>query len=99
MTDFWEPNGLIVKGTIFQHKDISKDAPTKDRFKFQLRNRFQMLSNDPNQKVTLEDFNKDVRETGEKILGYKKREQKAWMKEATWDKIEEHRTMKQKMNS
>ena len=171
MADFCELNGLIVGGTIFQHKDIHKitwnspdkvtkpqidhilingkwksslqdvrvytgadcgsdhnmvvaeiklklrtarkkqvrgkrinsdmlrDAPTKDRFKIELRNRFQLLSNDPNQEVTLEDFNKAVRESGEKILGYKKREQKAWMKEATWDKIEERRTMKQKMNS
>ena len=42
------------------NSDMLRDAPTKDRFKIELRNRFQLLSNDPNQEVTLEDFNKAV---------------------------------------
>ena len=76
-----------------------RDARTKDRFKIELRNRFQLLSRDPDQEVSLDDFNKAVRETGEKILGFKKKEQKDWIQVATWEKIEERRIMKQKMNS
>ena len=49
--------------------------------------------------MTIDDFNKAVCETGEKSLGSKKKEQKDWIQVAGWEKVEKHRTMKQKMNS
>ena len=171
MCDFCEFNGLLVGGTLFQHKDIHKvtwispdgntkaqldhiiinrkwksslqdvrvytgadcgsdhnlvigeiklklrqarkrqergkriaseklrDEATRNLFKIEIRNRFQVLSSDTDHEVTLDDFNKTYRETAEEILGFKKREQKDWIQVATWDKIEERRVMKQRMNS
>ena len=68
-----------------------RDAQIKDRLKIELRHHFQLLSRDSGQKVNLDDFNKAVCETGEKILGFKKKNKKNCVQVATTAKIEERR--------
>ena len=53
-----------------------RDHSMKEKFKVELKNRFQNLSNEPNQDITIEMFNKTVCETGENILGFKKKKKR-----------------------
>ena len=57
------------------------------------------MTNEPNQEITIEMFNKAVCETGEKILGFKKRKKEEWISSKTWDKISERKATKQKLNA
>ena len=79
--------------------DKLRDTETRDRFRIELQNRFQLLSSDPEREISLDDFNKAIIETGETILGFKERAKKVWIQPATWHKIEERKGMKQKLNS
>ena len=79
--------------------DKLRDTETRDRFRIELQNRFQLLSSDSEREISLDDFNKAIIETGETILGFKERAKKVWIQPATWHKIEERKGMKQKLNS
>ena len=75
------------------------DNATKERFGIELRNRFQVLIADPDNEITLDTFNKTLFETGEKVLGFKRRKKEEWIRTETWDKINERKTMKHKLNA
>ena len=49
--------------------------------------------------MTLDCFNKVVFETGEKVLGFKRRKKEEWIRTKTWDKIDERKTIKNQMNA
>ena len=49
--------------------------------------------------MNLEIFNKVLRESGEKILGFKCKKKEEWIRSNTWKKIEERKVMKQRINS
>ena len=74
-----------------------RDKETKEKFKVELRNRFQALEDDQN--VSLEEFNRIFIESGTKILGYQRKKKEEWIKEPTWSKIEERKEMKQRIIS
>ena len=76
-----------------------RDNATKERFKLELRNRFQILTREPDNEMTLDCFNKVVFETGEKVLGFKRRKKEEWIRTKTWDKIDERKTIKNQMNA
>ena len=49
--------------------------------------------------MNIDDINQVYIETGERILGFKNRKRKEWIKKDTWDKIEERKTMKIRIDS
>ena len=74
-----------------------KDEGTKIKYRLELQNRFKKLEG--KEDLNIEDINQVYIETGERILGFKKRKRKVWMKKDTWDKIEERKTIKGKIDS
>ena len=74
----------------------NKDIQTA--YSIEVQNRFHLLQLDKDE-VKLEDFNKVLRESGEKILGFKCRKKEEWIRPATWTKIDERRAMKLRINS
>ena len=74
-----------------------KDAGTKQVFKQELKNRFQVLGE--KQEMNIDTFNQAFREAGEKVLGYKKKNKEKWIQTRTWQKIAERKVIKQKINS
>ena len=79
--------------------DKLRDNVIKERFKLELRNRFQLLMKDSNQEVTFESFHNEICKTGETILGLKKRKKEEWIRPKTWEKINARKATKQKMNA
>ena len=49
--------------------------------------------------MTLDDFNRVLQESGEKILGFQRKKKEQWIREETWKKIEERKSAKQRINS
>ena len=49
--------------------------------------------------MNLENFNKVLRESGEKILGFKCKKKEEWIRPETWKKIDERKAIKQRINS
>ena len=47
----------------------------------------------------MENFNKVLRESGEKILGFKCKKKEEWIRPETWKKIDERKAIKQRINS
>lgn len=56
----------------------------KRRFKQDLRNKFSVL--EKQQELNIEAFNEMVLETGEKILGPKRKKKEEWISQETWKK-------------
>ena len=77
-----------------------KIAGKKEEFTIALRNKFEALAN--LEEDSLEDkwdkVKKTFTETSKEELGYRKREFKSWLTDATISKIEERREIKQKLN-
>ena len=73
-----------------------KDEGTKAKYRLELQNRFRKLEG--KEDLNIEDINQVYIETGERILGFKQRKRKEWIKKDTWDKIEERKTVKGKID-
>ena len=84
-----------------QKKDI------KEKFKTELRNRFAVLqgkaveinNNEPTLEKKWENIKTVYNETAKKVLGYKNKQCKKWIRDDTWRKIEERRQIKAKINN
>ena len=74
-----------------------KDEGTKIKYRLELQNRFRELEG--KEDLNIDDINQVYTETGEKVLGFRKRKQKEWIQKETWTKIEERKTMKGKIDS
>lgn len=74
-----------------------RDKVIKDKYNIELQNRFKAI--EEGQIISLEEYNKIYTESGEKILGFKRRKKEEWIKEETWAKIDERKQIKQKFNS
>ncbi|KAI8514548.1 hypothetical protein Bbelb_071390 [Branchiostoma belcheri] len=76
---------------------------TRQKFALELRNRFQALETLDGEEehdtveTTWNTITKVYRETAEKVLGYRKRNNKEWITQETWNKIEERKIAKGKM--
>ena len=64
------------------------DKDIQAAYSIEVQNRFHLLQLDKDE-VKLEDFNKVLRESGEKILGFKCRKKEEWIRCATWNEIDE----------
>ncbi|XP_078381429.1 uncharacterized protein LOC144664193 [Oculina patagonica] len=67
-------------------------------FQLELRNRFEALEEEPGEH-NLSNFHQTMREAGEAILGIRRRKKEEWRQQGTWDKINERKQMKEKINS
>ncbi|XP_041376748.1 uncharacterized protein LOC121389211 [Gigantopelta aegis] len=74
-----------------------KDTEVRKSFQVELRNRFKAL--EAGDEINIETFNKIIVQTGEKILGYKKKKKEEWIPKETWEKIAERKETKRKMNA
>ena len=74
-----------------------KNDEVKTAFGLELRNRFSTLEEE--QEINISNFNQPIREAGVKVLGYKTKKKKEWMKQDTWTKISERKETKQKINA
>ncbi|PVD27885.1 hypothetical protein C0Q70_10460 [Pomacea canaliculata] len=74
-----------------------KDPATKRAFAMEVKNRFQALGDQ--QEMTIDNFNRVLQETGEKILSFQRNKKEQWIREETWKKIDERKSAKQKINS
>ena len=74
-----------------------KNADTKQAFQHELKNRFEVLAND--QEMNIDIFNQAFRETSEKVIGFKKKKKEEWISSETWERIDERKGIKQKINS
>ena len=74
-----------------------KESLTKQAFAVEVKNRFQVLGEQ--QEMTIDGFNQALREAGEKVLGFRRKKKKEWIKEETWKKIDERRQTKEKINN
>ena len=73
------------------------ESLTKQAFAVEVKNRFQVLGEQ--QEMTIDGFNQALREAGEKVLGFRRKKKKEWIKEETWKKIDERRQTKEKINN
>ena len=79
--------------------DKLRDKTVQEAYSLEVRNRFQLLQLDTEKELNLDNFNKVLRESGEKVLGFKCRKKEEWIRPDTWKKIEERKAMKQRINS
>ncbi|KAH3787593.1 hypothetical protein DPMN_165719 [Dreissena polymorpha] len=72
-----------------------KDPKVKEEFRLTLRNRFSILEDEA--ALTIEGFNRVMKETGEEVLGFRKSKKTKRISEETWSGIEERRQIKKKL--
>ena len=81
------------------NSDKLRDEGIKAAYSLEVQNRFHLLKLDQGENINLEDFNKVLKESGEKILGFKCKKKEEWIQQDTWKKIEERKAIKQRINS
>jgi hypothetical protein len=73
----------------------------REEFKFELKNRFSVLSTQ-NEDTGIEEGWKTIKneyiETSEKILGFRGNRQKEWISEETWKETERRKVAKENVN-
>ena len=74
-----------------------KDGNVRQAFQRELKNRFEVLNNE--QEMNIDTFNQAFKETSERVLGYKKKKKEEWISVQTWQKIDERKEIKVKINS
>ena len=76
-----------------------RDASVKGQFTIELKNRFQILEDNPVDDVNelCTKIEKVITDTSEEVLGHKKRERKEWISENTWKLVDERKATKQCM--
>lgn len=89
-TRLGQTRGIQIDSLRLRDKEIQK------QFKIELHNRFKVIED---QNLTVEEFNQIYTESGEKVLGFRKRKKEEWIKDDTWAKIDERKQVKQKLNS
>jgi hypothetical protein len=68
----------------------------RDEFKLELKNRFSVLSTQNADTDTEESWKAIYIETSEKILGFRKDQQKEWISEETWKENRKKKISKRK---
>jgi len=68
----------------------------RDEFKLELKNRFSVLSTQNEDTDTEESWKAIYIETSEKILGFRKNQQKEWISEETWKENRKKKISKRK---
>ena len=84
--------------------DKLKDRQIRQEFTIKLKNRFRLLENldeDDEQVVdkTWDVIKDNYNKTAEDVLGYKTKERKDWISDQTWQKIEDRKKIKSKLNA
>ena len=79
--------------------DKLRDKDVRTAYSLEVQNRFHLLQLDSDEDISLENFNQVLRESGEKILGFKCRKKEEWIRPDTWKKIDERKAVKQRINS
>ena len=85
-----------------QRLDVEKLKLPKyvDAFKVELRNRFRVLEDDVSDvEESWSKYKKAYEETGQKILGKRKKVNKEWITDDSWKTIEERKNIKHDVNS
>ncbi|KAL3884234.1 hypothetical protein ACJMK2_030452 [Sinanodonta woodiana] len=67
--------------------DKLKNSKVKEEFSVALRNKFSTLEDET--ALTIDNFNKAMKEAGEEVLGYRNNRKTEWISEETWIRIEE----------
>lgn len=79
--------------------DRLKNKDTAQKFSIKLQNKFAALEEQPeNVEDRWQQIKKVFVETGEEVIGYRKRKSKPWITEETEKKIEERKNLKEKKN-
>ena len=84
--------------------DKLKDQQTRQEFTIKLKNRFRILEdlNDDDEHVVEKTWYRikdNYNKTAEEVLGFRKRDRKDWISDQTWQKIEERKKIKSKLNA
>ena len=96
-----------VKYRLFDVAKLANQQKQKRDFVLELSNRFDALRNldgseeedeDNSVQAAWDQIKTILTESAEKVLGFVKKSRKAWITVRTWNKIEEHRRMKEKVN-
>ena len=66
-------------------------------FSIEVKNRYRVLGEE--QEMTIDKMNQALKEAGEKVLGFRKKKKEEWIQLDTWQKIDERKETKQKINS
>ncbi|VDI08229.1 Hypothetical predicted protein [Mytilus galloprovincialis] len=92
---------IAVMVPVFKRGDPSDLNNFRDQFQIELRNRFEVLKDGPDLDINNEwEVGRDIiKEVCENVLGRKTNKKKDWMSQGTWDKVEERRKMKEKVNN
>jgi endonuclease/exonuclease/phosphatase family metal-dependent hydrolase len=72
-----------------------KDLNKRKEFHLTLKNRFSALAEEST--PSIETFTQAIQQTGEKVLGYRKKKKEEWLSTGTWDKIEERKEIKKRL--
>ena len=77
-----------------------RDEKVRDEFSLEIYNRFEVLMDEDVEDIDSYwmEYRDAVKETGEKVLGFEKRERKEWISEETWEAIEERKEVKKRLN-
>ena len=89
------------KGRV-QRLDVEKLKTTKymEEFRMELRNRFNILEDDVSDvEESWSKYKKIYEETGQKILGKRKKVKKEWISDDPWNNIAERKSIKTDINS
>ena len=83
--------------------DKLKDRQIKQEFSLKLKNRFSILEDTTDEEHEVESTWKIIKDnynkTAEEVLGYRNRDRKDWISDQTWQKIEDRKKIKAKMNT
>ncbi|CAC5366722.1 unnamed protein product [Mytilus coruscus] len=95
------PGTKVEQKRIKYNVEKLKDLHLKDQFQIELTNRFEVLKDGPDLDINNEwEVGRDIiKEVCEDVLGRKTNKKKDWMSHETWDKVEERRKMKEKINN
>ncbi|KAL3842166.1 hypothetical protein ACJMK2_020209 [Sinanodonta woodiana] len=75
--------------------DKLKNSKVKEEFSVALWNRFSALEDET--ALTIDNFNKAMKEAEEEVLGYINNRKTEWIPEETWTRIEERRQIKKRL--
>nr|KAG5701644.1 hypothetical protein BaRGS_019333 [Batillaria attramentaria] len=66
-------------------------------FSIEVKNRYRVLGEE--QEMTIDTMNQALKGAGEKVLGFRRKKKEEWIQLDTWQKIDERKEVKQKINS
>ena len=92
----------IEKKRVKYHIDKLKNLHDKDLFQLELKNKFSALYNEELELDIESEWiarKNIIKKACETVLGKKTNKKKEWMSDLSWQKVEERREMKEKINS